>query len=545
MKKIFLMGLSLVLVAVLAIGGTFAYLTDTDETVNVMTLGNVDIEQHEYERVVDADGNYTTINVNSTTSYELKDFTQGKPLLPATALDPNGQPYNYGAGDWDSTLVKMSQVDSHGSMQVFVNKNAQDKFVTVENKGKTDAYVRTLIAFEIGSLAETEFDNVIGTSSFMTDQDVWKVTDIGIAEIDGNNYSVCEYIYEGAKALGGVHENGVLPAGDTTYPSLAQVYMKAAATNEDVEKIDGNGNGTYDILVLSQAVQVDGFADAETALKAGFGEANAANVQAWFGGMEPPTTAATADDLAAALENGGSAVLTEDIKDAPVNTTAPYGNSYGVAQNGGVLDGNGKTLDFDAPNGDNYGVMTSGGTIKNVTITGVFRGIMIMDPTEDVIIDNVTIGDEEVCYAINTGEGDGTHDLIVKNSTLKGWNSYGTAIKSVSFTNCIFAQGEYYNNVFGRLTKPYVDAVYENCEFNSYYYIDLSQLGKDGDGNVLNPNAKITLKNCTVNGVKLTADNWTSLIATEDNCGVGQISIEGKDGSYMTASNVFDYVIIK
>ena len=67
--------------------------------------------------------------------------------------------------------------------------------------------------------------------------------------------------------------------------------MKATATNEDVEKIDGNGNGTYDILVLSQAVQVDGFDNAETALTAGFGEANVTNVQEWFGTPDIPVPA--------------------------------------------------------------------------------------------------------------------------------------------------------------------------------------------------------------------------------------------------------------
>ena len=57
LKNILLSGLSLVLVAALAIGGTVAYLQDDDSDVNVMTLGNVKIEQHEYERKVDADGN--------------------------------------------------------------------------------------------------------------------------------------------------------------------------------------------------------------------------------------------------------------------------------------------------------------------------------------------------------------------------------------------------------------------------------------------------------------------------------------------------------
>ena len=254
-----------------------------------------------------------------------------------------------------------------------------------------------------------------------------------------------------------------------------------------------------------------------------------------LGGSSVAVGVDSAAALGAAATEGKNVVLTDDITNAPVNTTAPYGNKYGIAQNGGTIDGNGYTLDFDASTGDHYGIMTSGGTIKNMTVTGVFRGIVIMNPTEDVIIENVVVGDEDMCYSINTAEGDGKHDLIVKNSTIKGWNSYGTAIKSVSFTDCTFAQGEYYTNVFGRLVRPYVNTVFEGCEFNSKYYIDLSAF----------EGTTVVLSNCTVNGVKLTADNWKSLIVAEGDCGEGQISIEGKDGSYMSSSNVFDYVVIK
>ncbi len=258
----------------------------------------------------------------------------------------------------------------------------------------------------------------------------------------------------------------------------------------------------------------------------------------------------SAEALVEALGKGEDVVLTTSLSNVAVNTKAPYGNYYGIKLDGSVFDGNGNVLDFDRGElhnnkADNYGIMTSGGTIKNVTIGGVFRGIMIMNPTQDIFIDNATIGDEDVCYPINTGEGDGTHSLYISNTTIKGWNSYGTAIKSVTFSNCTFAQGEYYTDVYGRLTKPYVDAVYENCDFAGKYYIDLSQFGKDGDGNVLNNNVKLVLKNCTVNGVKLTAENWTSLIAPESSCSDEQISVELKDNSYLSATNVADYIVIE
>ncbi len=248
------------------------------------------------------------------------------------------------------------------------------------------------------------------------------------------------------------------------------------------------------------------------------------------------------DALTEALEGGKDVVLMADVN-TTASAAAPYGNKVAFVHNGGVLDGNGNTIRIDN-SGDHYVVMTAGGTIKNLVVDAGFRGIMIMSPTEDVILDNVVSGGD-VCYALNTGEGDGTHSLIITNSTFLGWSSIGTAVKDVSFTNCTFGQGEYYTNVYGRLVKPYVNAVFADCEFNSKFYIDLSQLGKDGDGNVLDPDAKIVLRNCTVNGVKLTAENWQQLIVAEGACGEGQISVELKDGSFLTASNLADYVIIE
>ncbi|MBR3862995.1 MAG: hypothetical protein IKM42_05000, partial [Clostridia bacterium] len=165
------------------------------------------------------------------------------------------------------------------------------------------------------------------------------------------------------------------------------------------------------------------------------------------------------------------------------------------------------------------------------------------NPTQDVVLENVISGGD-VCYALNTGEGDGTYSLIATNCTFNGWSSIGTAVKDVTFTNCTFGQGDYYTNVYGRHVKPYVDTVFDGCEFNSKFYIDLSQLGKDGDSNVLNPNAKIVLRNCTVNGVKLTTDNYMALVVAEDICGEGQITIESPNGSYDVA-DWHSYVVIE
>ena len=48
MKKVIAWLLVLTLTATVSIGATLAYLTDTDEDVNVMTLGKVKIDQLEF-----------------------------------------------------------------------------------------------------------------------------------------------------------------------------------------------------------------------------------------------------------------------------------------------------------------------------------------------------------------------------------------------------------------------------------------------------------------------------------------------------------------
>ena len=203
----------------------------------------------------------------------------------------------------------------------------------------------------------------------------------------------------------------------------------------------------------------------------------------------------TAEELVAALGKGQNVVLSADLKNIPVNTTAPYGNKYGISLNGGVLDGNDHVLDFNSV-GDNYCIMTSGGTIQNVTVGGGFRGIVLMYPTETVYVDNVTICDVDVVYAINTTEGDGKQSLVVTNSTIGGWTSYST-IKDATFTDCTFVQGKAYTNVIGRVLKPYVDTTLTRCEFIKSMNLDLSEL-RQGQ--------KITFVNCTVDGQPLTAD---------------------------------------
>ena len=211
-----------------------------------------------------------------------------------------------------------------------------------------------------------------------------------------------------------------------------------------------------------------------------------------------PNSVSNAEGLTEALANGENVVMTQDIT-TEAATTAPYGNKYAFKLDGGVLDGNGHELHMKCY-GDDYGIMTSGGTIKNLTIKGGCRAVMIMYPQQDVILDNVNIGGDGVLYPINTGEaGAEGVNLVVTNSVLAGWTSF-SLIESASFTNVEFKQGTYYNNIYGRVFKPYVNTTLTNCAFVEHMNLDLSSL---------TAGHKVIMTNCTVNGQAVTADVFT------------------------------------
>lgn len=475
MKKVLLMCTAYVLVAALAIGGTIAYLQDTDSDVNVMTLGNVSIAQHEYQRATNDDGSYKTGTIDNVTSYVLEAFEQAKPLLPIV-----GDPSASSVG-WDNTVVRMTQVDSYGSMQVFAGKNAQDKFVTVENTGKTDAYIRTIVAIEVGSTD----GSLIGTSLHST----WKSKDVGTISIDGRNYMVIEYAYVGGQLSDGSwrHEGGILPAGDTSYPNLSQVYLKSVATNEDMAAIDGNGNGTLDILVLSQAVQAAGFADAKTALDTAFGKSSE-NAAKWFGGVSIPSApfVSTVEDLKAALEAGESVSLATDlvldeafvIAAGKTATIDLAGNELSFASteekascaidNKGTLTLKNGTVSYEGVGDTNFGYGTNtinnsgkliidGATIINTTNAGSSNAIDCA-PGSELIVNDGVIKSEKVTIrvrdnatvTINDGDISGARAVQIHlfqnvkaatTLTINGGTFTGDyALYSYAYGDCTFDQ---------------------------------------------------------------------------------------------------------
>lgn len=236
--------LALALVAILAVtaiaGASLAYLTDKDEAVNVMTLGNVNIEQYEKNRWGG-------------------DFVQDQNLFPMVDL----------RGENDPVVVDGLFNDAM--------KNVIDKFVTVENTGDYAAYVRTIIAFETGIIYKENSDEIEG---YMHDIYIGML-DNGLVFLENEDETPMIINWNGKQfALAVMVYEDALAPGNTTQPSLKQFFLAPTANNE-ITTLFGE---TYEILCLSQAVQSAGFetVGAAFALDTAFGEISETTAEAWF-----------------------------------------------------------------------------------------------------------------------------------------------------------------------------------------------------------------------------------------------------------------------
>ncbi len=518
LKNILLSGLSLVLVAALAIGGTVAYLQDDDSDVNVMTLGNVSIAQHEYQR---ADG-VSHINAEAKEG-DLVPFVQGQPLYPAVptaddayeAEQDADKCFHWGDyspgwnGLWDDSKLA----------------NVMDKFVFVENTGKSDAYYRTLIALEcpedmtIGYAANgAEIEvNVNGNDRFDWDE-------VGYITIDGTRYEVWSVTY-----------TNILTPGEVSRPSLLQVILTHHATNEDMELL----GETYEILVLSQAVQAAGFADSFTALDTAFGDDNVENAAKWFGGItiakEPGIT------------EGGKYDLTGDvytIDSAYFHTQKVSGEEVVINGNGATVEGIATSVDAFQWEGGTIPAMSaifssidgSKVTVNDLKFTGTMSAILLghyVDSSSNwynTEFNNVdVIGTEVVSFSANIAPA----VCVYGKAVLNNCNVYGTTLSELD-TDPMWP-------VYDVAAVNYSDLTINNSKIGTLYMWNQAKVtvadGSEVDTIVIRGNMNTTKygltieAGATVGAIDLSAlTNKTKInITIEDGATVGKIIANGSE----------------
>lgn len=238
-KKIVSLALVVCLLAIAIVGGTMAYFSDTDEATNVMTVGGVTIRQDEWQR-----------NEEGTALEAYKDETNA-PLMPVVGTVAN---------DTSKTFTVPGLNDS---FYMPTGKNVKDKIVTVTNTGKSDAYVRTIILIESGTVNDklsAQFSSAYENAAYGSHE---IVADVAIGNA---TYDAWVFTY-----------NKVLAKDETAHPTMMAVWLKSNCTNEDVAGLaDGN------VHCLSQGVQAAGFDTASDAFNTAFGAVSAAKIAEWY-----------------------------------------------------------------------------------------------------------------------------------------------------------------------------------------------------------------------------------------------------------------------
>ena len=180
------------------------------------------------------------------------------------------------------------------------------------------------------------------------------------------------------------------------------------------------------------------------------------------------TPVSTADELVAALEANEGVYLMNDIKIDPASMSNAYGATGINIKNGQTIDGGGHTLNIQGAGGTwDSGINTTGGIIRNITVTGSFRGIFINHNStysEKVVLENVTL--TGVVYTISCDQGL-YQGIEATNCTFNGWTSFAKTAGEAKFVDCYFGEGNGY-----AYCRPYSNTEFVNCTFCAGYAVD-------------------------------------------------------------------------
>jgi len=243
--------LCVTLVALAAIGATFAYLTSTDSVTNTFTVGNVKIDLIESRLHRENAG----IPNGETSDSE---------LWSNVNKEGTGNTSKYKAGD---TFYTDAQIEADAAEYKCENVKllpgeSYHKMPYVKNIGTEDAYIRIRVMIP-ADLDTAILNSSMYTSSAMLKKEFTMAYDnSGTVERGNVKYNV--YTFTRIDRLA---------AGEMTYWNVwGTIHMDSDTTGEELAEFFGEGkpyaNGVFPVLVEADGIQADGFADAAAAWKA-------------------------------------------------------------------------------------------------------------------------------------------------------------------------------------------------------------------------------------------------------------------------------------
>ena len=246
--------LCVTLVALAAIGATFAYLTSTDSVTNTFTVGNVKIKLIESSLHRENAG-----YPNGTTETQLN--PDNSELWSDVTKEGSGNTSKYKAGD---TFYTDAQIEANAAEYQCENVKllpgeSYHKMPYVKNTGSEDAYIRIRVMIP-ADLDTAILNSSMYTSTAMNNKEFTMAYDnSGAVERNGVKYNVYTFT-----------RIDPLAAGEMTYWNVwGTIHMDPDTTGEELAGFFGEGkpyaDGVFPVLVEADGIQSDGFADATAA----------------------------------------------------------------------------------------------------------------------------------------------------------------------------------------------------------------------------------------------------------------------------------------
>lgn len=253
-RKIVTVCLAAVLVIIAVAGASLAYLTDTDERTNTFTVGDVDITLVEQRKGANGLESY------GEGSYKLK---------PGKSNDGNA-------------VSKIVTVKNNGTEDAYVWVELRIPAYLVSNEYKAEPHTnesKNALHWNSYGCFNVEYNSgnywKLAISDGIVDAE-HKVTDANMVAVEDGLWYDYEYVGtedDGNTVVIRTKMKDVLPAGKTSLPALAQVYMDWRVTKTaDCYKLpDGTEipkDASWKIDVRAYAIQADGIAGIDAAIAA-------------------------------------------------------------------------------------------------------------------------------------------------------------------------------------------------------------------------------------------------------------------------------------
>ena len=270
-KSILMAAIAVMLVAVLVVGGTLAYFTDTKSATNTFTMGNVKIEllESQYHRVNAGKSNDEAKGQTEPLSggylwaanVDMQGTTENTPNYTTSGETWSGQYFSDAQIETDAATYKNGYFAEH-SKNMVPGSNVR-KCPYVKNTGASDAYVRVRVLIPVSLFAVIDNGPSYWTTTAMNEGQVTSV-------------AVDTYNNKGAEAVDKVTRDGIdyyvydftytkaLKPGELTFwNAWGNIAIDKNATSEDLAKVE-----SFNVLVEADAIQADGFANAAAAFTA-------------------------------------------------------------------------------------------------------------------------------------------------------------------------------------------------------------------------------------------------------------------------------------